>query len=102
MFPQTPSCASSHYFFNMSVHLFVNQLSISLSYFYLKKLVTTSPPKPPKGLSLYNQGMFPQTPYCGSSHYENSVLSNSSKFCAFVRSSVCLSFIIQACEHICS
>ena len=69
MFPQTPSCASSHYFFNMSVHLSVNQLSISLSYLYLKKLVTTSLPKPPKGLSSYNQGMFPQTPYCASSLY---------------------------------
>ena len=34
MFPQTPSCASSHYFSNMSVHLSVNQLSISLSYFH--------------------------------------------------------------------
>ena len=34
MFPKTPSCASRHYFSNMSVHLSVNQLSISLSYFH--------------------------------------------------------------------
>ena len=39
MFPQTPSCASSHYFFNMSVRLSVNQLS-------LKKLMNTSFSKP--------------------------------------------------------
>ena len=52
MFPQTLSCSSSHYFSNISVHLSVNQLSISLSYFYLKKLVTTSP-KPLTGLSSY-------------------------------------------------
>ena len=34
MFPQIPSCAYSHYFFNMSVRLSVNQLSISLYYFH--------------------------------------------------------------------
>ena len=34
VFPQTPSCASRHYFSNMSVDLSVNQLSISMSYFH--------------------------------------------------------------------
>ena len=34
MFPQTPSCASSHYFSNMSVRLSVNQLSVRLTYFH--------------------------------------------------------------------
>ena len=32
--PVTPSCASSHYFSNMSVYLSVNQLFISLSCFH--------------------------------------------------------------------
>merc|ERR1712102_64583 len=62
MFLDIPSCASTHYFSNISIRLSVNQLSISLSYFHLKKLVTTSPPKPMKGLSSYFQGMFLQTP----------------------------------------
>ena len=34
MFPEIPSCASIHYFSNMSVHLSLNQLSISLVYFH--------------------------------------------------------------------
>ena len=34
MFHETPSCASSHYFSDMSVRVSVNQLSISLSYFH--------------------------------------------------------------------
>ena len=34
MFPQTPSCASTHYFSNMSVRLSVNQLSVRLTYFH--------------------------------------------------------------------
>ena len=58
MFLDTSSCASSHYFSNISVRLSVNQLSISLSYFHWNKLVITSPPKPMKGLSSYFQGMF--------------------------------------------
>ena len=60
MFPENPSCASSHYFSNMSVLLSVNKLSISLSYFRWKNLI---------GLSSYFQGMFPQTPSYASSHY---------------------------------
>ena len=34
MFLDIPSCASTHYFSNMSVRLSINQLSISLSYFH--------------------------------------------------------------------
>ena len=34
MFRQTPIYASNNYFFNMSVRLSVNQLSISLSHFH--------------------------------------------------------------------
>ena len=73
MFPQIPSCASNHYFSNMSYCLSVFQLSISLSYFHQKQLVNTSPPKPLNGLCSYFQGMFPQTPGCASSNYFSNI-----------------------------
>ena len=76
MFPQILLYASSHYFYNMSVRLSVNQLSISLSYFQ-KKLVTLTPPTPLNELSLNFVGIFLRIPNCALSTYFCLLLLNS-------------------------